>query len=118
MSNTRKLGGEYEKLAATYLQQHGCKVLEQNFRNRSGEIDIIAMDGETLIFVEVKYRKDNAAGNPLSAVNFRKQRQICKVSDFYRLTHGISEFMPMRFDVIGILGEEITWMKNAFNYVG
>lgn len=118
MSNTRKLGGEYEKLAATYLQQHGCKVLEQNFRNRSGEIDIIAMDGETLVFVEVKYRKNTDAGSPLSAVDFRKQRQICRVSDFYRMTHGVSEFTSMRFDVIGFLGEEITWMKNAFNYVG
>ena len=93
-------------------------MVAKNFRNRSGEIDINAMDGETLVFVEVKYRKNTDAGSPLSAVDFRKQRQICRVSDFYRMTHGVSEFTSMRFDVIGFLGEEITWMKNAFDYVG
>ena len=116
--NKRKVGQEYEALAEKYLQQHGCKILERNYRNRSGEIDLIVLDGETIVFVEVKFRKTLHAGTPLEAVNFRKQKQICKVSDYYRLTHGISEFCALRFDVISVLDDEVTWLKNAFEYLG
>jgi putative endonuclease len=115
--NTRKKGTEYEQIAADFLRKNGVHILEQNYRNRKGEIDIIGKDGEYTVFFEVKYRKDNAKGAPAEAVNFYKQKIICSVADYYRLTHGIGEFTPMRYDVIGICGEEITWYKNAFEHI-
>ncbi len=114
--NKRKTGDQYEKIAADYLQKQGCKILEHSFRNRFGEIDLIVKDGDCVVFTEVKYRKTAAEGHPLEAVTLSKQKTICKVADYYRVTHGIGEFDPIRFDVIGILGDEISWVKNAFYY--
>lgn len=90
--------------------------MERNFRNRFGEIDIIGFDGAYLVFFEVKYRTNDKKGSPAEAVSFKKRHTICKVADFYRMKHGISEFAPMRFDVIGICGDEIQWFRNAFVY--
>jgi putative endonuclease len=74
--NKRLIGGEYERLAAEYLKKKGMFILEMNFRNRGGEIDIIAKDGEYICFIEVKYRTTNEWGFPLEAVHYRKQQQI------------------------------------------
>lgn len=102
--------------AKAYLEKEGYVVLEQNFRVQKGEIDIIARDGEYLVFVEVKYRKNMGCGFPEEAVDYRKQRTICRVSDFYRMKHGIAE-VPIRYDVISDLNGEIKLIKNAFSYV-
>lgn len=114
----REKGSWYEELALEYLKKKGCQFIDRNFRTRSGEIDLIVKDGEYLVFVEVKYRKDSHMGMPFEAVDFRKQKQICKTSDFYRMKNQISEFDPMRFDVVSICGHEIEWIKNAFEYIG
>ena len=116
--NKRSIGTEYEQFARDYLEKHGVKILEQNYRNRSGEIDLIGRDGEYTVFIEVKYRSTSQNGHPLEAVTYSKQKQISKVADYYRIVHKLSEFIPMRFDVIAILGDEITWVKNAFYYQG
>lgn len=115
--NTRKTGTEYEEKAAAYLQEQGIKIIEKNYRNRIGEIDLIGRDNEYLIFFEVKYRKSLKSGNPAEAVTYGKQKKICKVADYYRLTHGIGEFCAIRYDVIAICDNEITWYKNAFSHV-
>ncbi len=115
--NTRKTGAEYEPLAEAYLKRQGIRILEKNYRNRKGEIDLIGRDQEYLIFFEVKYRKSLHSGSPAEAVNFQKQRKICQVADYYRLTHGIGEFCAIRYDVIAICGREITWYQNAFSHI-
>lgn len=115
--NTRKKGAAYEQVAAAYLQKHGVTILERNYRNRRGEIDLIGKDGEYTVFIEVKYRKDNEKGSPAEAVNFAKQKTICKVVDYYRMTHGMGEFSAVRYDVVAIEGEVITWYKNAFAHI-
>ena len=115
--NKRKKGEEYEKKAVKYLQDKGVQILNTNFRNRVGEIDIICRDYEYLVFAEVKYRKNDSKGTPEEAVNYRKQKNICKVADYYRMTHKIGEFEPVRYDVIAICGEEIIWHKNAFYHI-
>lgn len=112
--NKRKCGAEYENIAIKYLQQKGLWILEHNYRTRYGEIDIICKENEYIVFIEVKYRKNLKSGSPLEAVNQRKQQIIRKVADYYRMKNQISEFSAMRFDVVGICGEEITWIKNAF----
>ena len=114
--NKRQTGTEYETIAVEYLQSQGVRVIERNFRNRFGEIDIIGYDNEYLVFFEVKYRKDERKGNPVEAVSYKKCHTICKVADFYRMRHGIGDFAPVRFDVIAVCGKEIQWYRNAFEY--
>lgn len=109
-------GMYYEKLACEYLTAQGCIMLEQNFRSRFGEIDLIVRDGEYLVFVEVKYRKNGHMGLPYEAVGSAKQRQIIRTSDYYRLKNGIDDFHPMRYDVVSICGNTVEWIKNAFDY--
>lgn len=115
--NRRQTGSEYEQKAAQYLQAKGVQVLELNYRNRKGEIDLIAHDGDYLVFVEVKYRKDTCKGVPEEAVNYRKRQNICRVADYYRMTHGIGEFTPIRYDVIAFYADEVIWHQNAFEHV-
>lgn len=116
--NKRAVGTAYEKLAGAYLEQQGYEIVMYNFRCRMGEVDIIAKDGEYLVFVEVKYRSSERSGNPLEAVNVKKQRIISKVASYYCLTHGYGETKPCRFDVVAINGTEYTLIKNAFDYAG
>ncbi len=78
-----------------------------------GEIDLIAREGDCLVFVEVKYRTGNRCGSPLEAVNVRKQITIRKVAQYYLL--GIKQpDCPVRFDVVGICGDRIEHIRNAF----
>lgn len=114
--NKRKTGSTYENRACEYLENNGFKVLERNFRCRTGEIDIIGLDNGTYVFVEVKYRKSTSFGHPTEAVTYKKQQTICRVANFYRLYKKLAETASFRFDIISILGSDITWYKNAFNY--
>lgn len=111
------IGNDYEKRAGKYLEEQGYRILEYNFHCRTGEIDIIARQRDLLIFCEVKYRKNNAKGTPLEAVNHRKQQTISKVAMYYLTVHGLSN-MNCRFDVIGFQDDEIIWIPNAFEYAG
>ena len=113
-ANKRQIGTSYEIKAEDYLREKGYKILETNYRNRSGEIDIIAKQGEYFCFIEVKYRATNDYGNPLEAVDFRKQNQIRKVAMYYLMKNKLSEWTPCRFDVIAFEGEKMTHVENAF----
>lgn len=115
--NKRKTGAEKEEQAAVYLTEQGIRIVERNYRNRQGEIDIIGYDDKYLVFVEVKYRNTFDKGSALSAVTVHKQMQICKVADYYRYQHRLGENTPVRYDVVAIQGEEITWIKNAFPHI-
>ena len=99
------------------MEKAGYKVLEYNVYSRVGEIDIVAMDGMYLVFVEVKYRKDNKCGDPLEAITQSKRRTISNCALSYLKKHRLWD-VPIRFDVVGILGDEITLVKNAFEYCG
>jgi len=115
--NKRKVGDEYEIMARNYLEKQGIKILKKNYRNRFGEIDLIGSDGKTLIFFEVKYRKNKTAGYAEEAVGIKKQHMICRISDFYRLEHRIYDTTPVRYDVIAVNESEIRWIQNAFPYI-
>ncbi len=112
--NKRSVGTHKEKMAEEFLLSRGVRIVERNYRNRQGEIDLIGIDGEYLVFFEVKYRKNNSKGYPEDAVSFYKQRNICKVADYYRLVKQVRGDRCIRYDVIAIEGEEIRWIKNAF----
>lgn len=115
--NTHEIGCTYEKIAGKYLEQNGYQILEHNFRCKFGEIDIIALDGGYLVFCEVKYRKDEKKGNPLEAVTITKQKKISKCALYYMTIRGKTN-VPCRFDVVGICGNRIQLIKNAFEYMG
>lgn len=112
--NKRTIGGEYEKLASEYLHNLGYQILTLNFRTRTGEIDIIAMDNNTLVFIEVKYRSSTKYGYPEEAVDYRKQIKIRKTAMYFMSNKKYSINTPVRFDVIAILGKKITHIKDAF----
>lgn len=112
--NKRQTGAAYELKAEEYLLGNGYKILERNFRNRSGEIDLIAKKGGQIHFVEVKYRTTAMYGSPLEAVDFRKQNQIRKVAMYYLMKNKLSDWTPCQFDVIAFEGEEMTHIENAF----
>lgn len=114
--NKRTTGNDYEKIAGAYLEKLGYQILKYNFYSRAGEIDIIAMHEGYLVFLEVKYRKDKDKGHPLEAVSARKQQIICRCALFYMRKNGLLD-VPVRFDVVGILGEEIQLIQNAFDFM-
>ena len=111
--NHRKTGTRYERIAGEYLKSKGYEILEYNYRSRTGEIDIIARDGEYLVFCEVKYRRDSGKGSPLEAVGPKKQRVIYRCASHYLMVHGLTE-IPCRFDVIGIERGRISHIRDAF----
>ena len=115
--NKREVGAFYERKAGAFLESQGLMILQYNFRCRQGEIDIVAKDRVTTVFVEVKYRKDAGKGLPEEAVDYRKQGKICRVADYYRVIHKMGDFSPVRFDVVAVCGEEIRWYPGAFEYV-
>lgn len=116
MQNNRKVGGAHETLATLELERLGYKILENNFRCRIGEIDIIALHKGYLVFIEVKYRKNRKAGYAAEAVTWRKQQVICRVADYYIRTH-CRKIPACRFDVAAIDGDKFSAYENAFEYI-
>ena len=116
-TDRQKQGKTGENLAARYLEQCGLRILEYNFRFERGEIDLIAEDGEELVFVEVKARRSNVFGAPEDAVTDKKQEQIYAVADGYLFKHDIDN-RPCRFDVVAIEFQngraEIRHIRDAF----
>lgn len=115
--NQRKLGSYYEALAAKYLQNIGYEILERNYRCRYGEVDLIAKDGDYLVFVEVKFRQSPSQGGSLAAVTRKKQQTLSKVAAFYLSSQWNRMDLSCRFDVVGFDGAQITLIQNAFEAV-
>lgn len=115
--NKRKTGADYEEKAARWLAERGFQILERNFCCRQGEIDLVARDGSCLVFVEVKYRRNRHTGHPAEAVDVRKQRKIARTAAYYCYKNRIPETQSCRFDVMSILGHEVEYIRNAFDYI-
>jgi putative endonuclease len=113
------IGNRGEELAAAFLERNGFKLIERNFRCKGGEVDIVAMDGNTVVFIEVKSRRTLTYGVPQLAVTPFKQRQISKAALTW-LARNHKHDSPARFDVIAILltsdyQHQIEHIKNAFD---
>lgn len=106
-------GSGGEDLAVKYLMNNKYKILSRNFKTKIGEIDIIAKDKDTIVFVEVKTRKSDAFGLPREAVTYAKQSKIRMVATQYLKLHGGLN-QKCRFDVVDILRGEITHIENCF----
>ncbi len=112
--NNRAKGRDGEAIAEEYLTVRGYDILNKNYRNRFGEIDLIARDGKTLVFIEVKTRNNDSHGLPADAVGSRKQHRLCKVALSY-ISHNNISNQPCRFDVISICDDRIELIKDAFD---
>ena len=110
------VGRAFEEKASAFLEEQGVRILERNFRCRQGEIDLVGIHEGCLVFVEVKYRRNERSGMPEEAVGAGKQMKICRVSDYFRIRNKNYQDMQVRYDVVAIGGEEIRWYKNAFFY--
>lgn len=115
--NKRDEGKKQEETACKYLEMKGIHIIKKNYFVKQGEIDIIAKDKEYLVFIEVKYRRNNFSGNPLEAVTKAKQKKICKASLFFLNENKIDiNRTCIRFDVIGIEANNIVHIENAFEF--
>jgi putative endonuclease len=99
--NRRSKGTEGEHLAAQFLEAQGYSILERNYRFERGEIDLVAMDGEELVFIEVKTRHSQRYGEPEESVTPSKEAQLKKVAEGYLYERNI-ENQSCRFDVVTI----------------
>lgn len=118
----RLLGDRGERAAAKYLKQQGYRILARQSRSRIGEIDLIALDGQTIVFVEVKTRSSQAAGHPAEAVTAGKRRQLTRTALAWLKRRNLLH-CPARFDVIAITWHEgqspvIEHFQNAFEPTG
>ena len=107
------LGRIGEKKAEKHLKSIGYKILEKNFTTDIGEIDLVAKDGEYIVFVEVKTRASNKYGLPSEAVNYKKRKKYENLASLY-LQKNSKLDCPCRFDVVEIIGKNINHIINAF----
>lgn len=113
--NKRELGSRYEDKAARFLSEQGYIILEKNFRSKLGEIDLIGKSDGYLCFIEVKYRSTSDYGLPSEAVDNRKRRRIVCTALSYMNYHKLPPDTPCRFDIVVILNNKYTLIKNAFD---
>ena len=107
-----------EQIALDYLVQEKLKLLSRNFHSSRGEIDLIMLDSDTIVFIEVRYRVNNNYLHALETINEKKCSRIIKTSRYYLQANHWTSKSPCRFDVLTVTGEsdkpEIVWIKNAF----
>jgi putative endonuclease len=112
------IGNRGEILAQEYLCRQGMDLLERNYNCKVGEIDLVMRDGDTLVFVEVRQRKNILYGSPLETVSIAKQRKLRRAAEYFLLVRRVSPRQALRFDVVGIVGNgaeaQIDWVQNAF----
>ena len=111
-----KQGEQAEQWAAHYLQKQGLKLLEQNYRSRFGEIDLIMQEGATLVFVEVRMRRNADFGGAAASIDIHKQQRIIRTSQLY--LSGLAQIPACRFDAVLLgdaQGHNAQWLKNAFD---
>lgn len=111
-------GEHYEALALAHLEAAGLQMVEQNFRCKTGEIDIICRDGDELVFVEVRYRSNPDYASAMESVTPAKQRKLIRSAQVYLQRIRGVHTQPCRFDVVaiepGVGTDNVQWLQNAF----
>ena len=114
---SQTIGKDVEVLARDYLQRQGLRFVVANYNCKCGEIDLIMRDGEVLVFVEVRHRKNSNYGDGMDSVTKTKQRKIIKAASYYLLKNNLFGKSSCRFDVVSSSGDadsELQWIKDAF----
>lgn len=110
----RALGDAKERAACDYLQRQGLRLVAHNVRCRLGEVDLVMRDGDTLVFVEVRYRRAQGFGGAAASVDRRKQARLIAAAGFYLQRHPCD--LPCRFDVVALGdGGSLDWIRDAFS---
>ena len=118
--NTRKTAGqEAEAYALRHLQQQGLQLITQNWSCKRGELDLVMLDGDTVVFVEVRYRRHAGWGGALESVDFRKQEKLILAAQWFLQSESKWSDSPCRFDVVAINGDPgaapaLSWLQHAF----
>lgn len=109
-------GRQGEDLASSLLEENLLRILDRNVRYPNGEIDIVALDSGTTVFVEVKRRRDSVLGTPAEAVTVRKRRRVVRAARRWLAAHP-ARGRSVRFDVVAIVDDPpaVTWIKGAFD---
>jgi putative endonuclease len=109
-----------EEIAAAYLSRLGYEIVERNFRCPRGEIDIVARDGGTLVFIEVRSRRTDNYGSSLESVGYSKQKKLSLVAAYYLNSHGLYD-IEARFDVVAVtfspFRPEVELVRDAFDLI-
>ncbi len=119
-SGKRAFGEALELEAAKFLIRQGMSLVCRNFQCKLGEIDLIMLSDNTLVFVEVRYRRSSHFGSAASTVDQRKQKKLVRTAQFYLQRSGLRESMPCRFDVLGLAPSlqsdalQFDWIRAAF----
>lgn len=108
------IGAKAETIAQKHLESQGLTFIERNFRCRQGEIDLIMQDQQTLVFVEVRFRKSKQYGSAIESVTPAKQKKIITATQLYLQNQKRGDNQAIRFDVVGVEKDNIEWIKNAF----
>ncbi|MEM1436117.1 MAG: YraN family protein [Pseudomonadota bacterium] len=121
-NGTRNPAGQLaEQAAALHLSAAGLTLLERNFRCRAGEIDLVFLDRDILVFIEVRLRSSERFGGALGSVDARKQRRLYRAARRFVAARGVALQTPIRFDVIAVRGEpphhcHFEWIRDAFQF--
>ena len=113
--SSKQTGDAWEVKARRWLEGKGLRFIAANVRGRGGEIDLIMKDGQTTVFVEVRYRQSSQFGGAAASVTPAKQHKLLQTALLWLARHnGSFDTVDCRFDVIAFTGNEIEWLKNAF----
>jgi putative endonuclease len=110
------IGSQAEQWAVQFLQKQGLKPIAQNYRGRFGEIDLIMQDGASLVFIEVRLRRNADFGGAAASIDAHKQQRIIRTAHQYLA--GLAHTPPCRFDAVlmdDVKGDNVQWLKNAFD---
>ncbi len=106
-------GRKGERIACRFLLKQGFDILARRFRSRLGELDIIAFENDTLVFVEVKFRSSGKYGKPWEFVDWQKQQKLRRTAEDFIADHDLGQY-AYRFDIVSVLGKEVSLFRNAF----
>lgn len=109
-----RIGEESERLAQSFLEKKGLELVEKNYRCRYGEIDLIMRNKQCLVFIEVRYRKTNLYGNAAQSITPSKIKKITHTAHHFLNEQSSYAHLSKRFDFVGITGEQLEWIENAF----
>lgn len=118
-THTRGRGLAAEQLAARHLERAGLTILARNVELSGAEVDLVASERDregtpTIVFVEVRSRADDRRGHPAQTVDARKQARVRRAATAYLVREDLWERVAVRFDVIAIVGDRVTWLRDAF----
>ncbi|WP_405118937.1 YraN family protein [Pseudomonas leptonychotis] len=118
--STQQRGDAAEALARQHLEQQGLRLLAQNWRCRLGELDLVMLDADTVVFVEVRYRRHSAWGGAAESVDARKREKLSRAAQHFLQQESRWAKYPCRFDVIAITADsqapaQLDWIQNAFD---